>query len=123
MNDAELIEMARKCGVKGIDEAHLVGQTQAYGYCCDFVSSLEKRKTINTQHGSYSLKHMVENPSGYFDVPKDGRFSTVYVYEGTFILAAISHGFDWKQMESRMNVVFNVSEKSLKETIRRLTSR
>jgi hypothetical protein len=122
MTDAELVRMARNSGVKGFDESALLGQVDAYQYCCKFLSTLEKRQTINRKYSSYGYKHMVEDPSGRFGGPNRNNCYTTYVYEGTFILAAIAHGFEWKQDGSDLKVAFNISERSLKETIRRLTS-
>lgn len=121
--DAQLVERARRSGVKGIDEAALSGQAEAHSCCCQFLSLLEQRQTINTRHDSYGYKHMVETPGSFCDTQGNSDSYTTYVYEGTFILAAIACGFRWKQAGSRLHVTFNFSERSLKAGIRQLAAR
>lgn len=53
------------------------------------------RKTINTQKGSYQLKHIVEKNSG------------TYVSNGAFIRAAIDLGFNYSK--NGLNAFFNMS--------------
>jgi hypothetical protein len=114
----DLIELARKSGVQGLDESKLTGQSEAYKICCEFLKKVEKRQTINRKHGSYGLKHMVENPAGRFGVPSSPSLHQGYIYEGTFILAAISQGFRWVQPGKHLKVNFNISERSLKSAVR-----
>ncbi len=67
------------------------------------LSCHESIQGINERHSSYGLKHMIEH-SGAAD----------YVTNGAFIAAAIHAGFTYKLTPHSPNVMFNISEKSLK---------
>jgi len=56
---------------------------------------IDPRKTINTRHGSYSLKHFVEDWAGH------------YISNGAFIQAAIELGFNYRNRGP--NAWFNMS--------------
>ena len=102
--------------VQGIDEAQLDGQEEAFQRCMALFESLEKTKTINRKHGSYGLKHIVENPTGRFGIPTDSSKYTGYVYEGTLVLAALANGFTCRYDGlSSMKCHVNFSERSLKQ--------
>jgi hypothetical protein len=79
-----------------------------FGKICRLLKRVNKIKTINTGHGSYALKHAAERTVG------------CYVSNGIFIAAAIHCGFDYKKNYDevgnlRPNVVFNMSERSIKK--------
>jgi len=62
------------------------------------------RKTFNARHGSYGLKHYVEEWAGE------------YVANGAFIQAAIELGYKYKRYGP--NAIFNMSwEKAIKEGV------
>jgi hypothetical protein len=83
-------------------------QTKAYELCLEFLQGVEKLKRMNYEHTSYGYKHMVEG------VPHRR-----YVYEGTFILAALEAGFTSKQLHPDcLKTVFNIKESSLMRRIR-----
>jgi len=71
----------------------------------EFLSKCEKQKTINKNHGSYGYKHRVEELYG------------VYVYEGSFILAALESGFDLELFNENGSIYANIKEKSWKDMI------
>lgn len=83
------------------DRERLLNSTQTFLDVCNWLSDVKKIKTINRNHTSYGLKHIVEKDIGY-------------VSNGVFIAAAIHCGFDFKHDDSP-NVMFNMSEKSIKE--------
>src|SRR5438309_1055202 len=47
--------------VASLDESGLNGQDEAFQTCMAFLKGVEKSKTQNKKHGSYGLKHLVEN--------------------------------------------------------------
>ena len=53
------------------------------------------RKTINTDQGSYGLKHIVE------------KSSKIYISNGAFIKAAIELGYNYKK--NNLNAFFSIS--------------
>ena len=73
---------------------------------CEWLENINKIKTINTKHTSYGLKHIAEKHIGY-------------ITNGVFIAAAIYCGFDFKVRARNPNVMFNMSEKSIKEISQR----
>jgi len=77
-----------------------------FSVCCEWLHGCLQRKTINSSHSSYNLKHMVEAWA-----KKTGQ-EDYYVSNGAFIAAAIHMGFDWKQDFDSPNVRFNISKKS-----------
>jgi hypothetical protein len=82
-------------------------QPKAYELCLEFLKSVEKSKRMNHLHTSYGYKHMVE-----------GQPHRGYVYEGTFILAALEAGFKMRQLEEDwIRAVFNIKESSLMKRI------
>lgn len=60
-------------------------------------------KTINTNQSSYRYKHLAEKDIGY-------------ITNGVFIAAAIIAGYPYKIANDGPNVLFAMSEKSIKET-------
>lgn len=83
------------------DRERLLNSTQTFLDTCKWLSDVKRIKTINRKHTSYGLKHIVEKDIGY-------------VSNGVFIAAAIHCGFDFKH-DDTPNVMFNMSEKSIKE--------
>ena len=61
---------------------------------------------------------MVENPMAKCNPPKPPEVYLGYVYEGTFILAALSLGFERKVVGRGLTSTFNISEKSLHNQLR-----
>src|SRR4051812_44941273 len=88
-----LDEAIARYKVEGIDHGMTAGQEEAFDNCIAFLNGIEKSKLPNKRHGSYGLKHMVENPTGRLGRKFDDSKYTGYVYEGTFILAALASGF------------------------------
>lgn len=74
---------------------------------CDWLSTQSKIKTMNPNHSSYGLKHIVERAS------KAKGASKTYVSNGTFIAAAIHMGFAYKHIPGSLNAMFGISEKSI----------
>ena len=69
---------------------------------CEWLTARQKVKMINRSHSSYGYKHMVENAVGR------------YISNGAFIAAAIHCGFPYRTFHDSPNVLFGISEKSLK---------
>ena len=70
--------------------------------------SIEKRKSINKERTSYSLKHIFENSKNGF-----------YIDNDTFKEAMFKVGFNFEDADAKgVNWYFNYSEKSLKEIIK-----
>lgn len=81
-------------------------QESAFQECLRFLAGVEKRKGKNRSRGSYGLKHKVERPC-------DGVYNG-YVYEGTFIVAALVSGFTrWQPRVGSISSWFNMTEGSL----------
>lgn len=107
--------------VQGIDETKLADQEGAFQNCIQFLSGIQATKAINPNAGSYNLKHVVENPTRSFGRPSDPSKYTGYVYEGTFILAALASGFKLRYRGPRsMGCTFNLSTRSLKNKVLRM---
>lgn len=68
--------------------------------------NVEPVKTINSKRSSYGLKHIAEQDVGY-------------ITNGVFIAAAIIAGYGYKIDPGSPNVPFAMSEKSLKQIVRR----
>jgi len=80
----------------------LLNSTNSFKKTCAWLSSIQKIKSINLKRTSYGLKHIAEKDIGY-------------ITNGVFIAAAIHCGFDFKVAHNSPNVMFNMSEKSIKE--------
>src|SRR6266496_40871 len=88
-------------------------QKKAYELCLEFLQGVEKSRRMNHEHTSYGYKHMVEG------IPYRG-----YVYEGTFILAALEAGFTMRQLHPDcLKAVLNIKERSLMKRIREWSPR
>jgi hypothetical protein len=83
-------------------QAHLLSMESDFVKTCEWLESIEKRKTINPNHSSYGLKHLAEKSVGY-------------ITNGLFIAAAIHCGFKFKIRPGSPNAAFNMSEKSLRK--------
>ncbi len=92
----------RRATIKQAQE-ELLGSAEDCTRICQWLGSLSKIESINERHSSYGLKHMVEQDR---DID--------YVTNGAFIAAAIHAGFKYKLAPHSPNVMFNISEKSLK---------
>lgn len=80
----------------------LINSTEEFAKTCKWLEQIDKIKTINRKHSSYSLKHIAEKKIGY-------------ISNGVLIAAAIHCGFDAKITPGQPNVNFNMSEKSIKK--------
>ena len=90
-----------------------------------FCSELTPIKTLNPKQSSYGLKHRAEERSyrlaGGVELPRD------YVSNSSFIAAAFYTGFSSNadrphRDQSNPNLIFNISQKSLNEVIKRAPS-
>jgi hypothetical protein len=111
-----LWQAAQSYPVAGLDYSILKGQEDAFNTCVTFLEGVDKIKAQNRRHGSYGLKHIVEYPSGRFGIPSSWDCYTTYIYEGTFILAALASGFSMDQRY--FSATFNISERSLRRRTR-----
>lgn len=69
--------------------------------CINWLKTAQKRKTLNKDHSSYGMKHIVE------------RKYRCYVSNGAFIVAAILSGFDIGRCRfDSANAHINISSKS-----------
>jgi len=102
----DLPEQYREC--LDIEMLNREEQRRAFVPCLQFLQGLEKTKPMNRWQTSYGYKHHVE-----------GRPHRRYVYEGTFILAAIAAGFQVKQLRKRcIKSILNISRRSFRNRIR-----
>jgi hypothetical protein len=85
---------------------------EAFQTCLLFLEGVEKSKGQNRSHDSYGYKHIVENPTGHFDIPRSFDGGKCYIPEGAFILAALASGFTMQPI--RVSARFNISEGSLR---------
>jgi hypothetical protein len=99
-----LAKAAKKFRVAGLDRSKLRGQEDAFIGCLRFLDGIEKQQKPNRKYTSYCLKHLVEECSGN------------YVYEGTFILAALASGFTMEQQGKNLTVIFNISQNNLRKS-------
>lgn len=92
-------------------------QEEAFQICRNFLSGVEKIRTQNKRLGSYTLKHVVENPHGHYGIRDTQCLYAGYIYEGTLVAAALAEGFtpDWY---GAVKATFNISEKSLQRRAR-----
>jgi hypothetical protein len=107
-----LEQAAQTYRVAGLDPAWLVGQEGAFQTCMEFLRGVGKAKR-QYWRSSYGLKHIVEFPAGRYDIPCEVDCYNGYIYEGTFILAALASGFTMRQHGMGLSVTFNISERSL----------
>ena len=82
----------------------LLKNEEQFEKTCQWLSHIDKRKTINKMSSSYGLKHFVEKTTGY-------------ISNGMLITAAIHCGFDYKERPNSPNVRFNMCNKSLNKMI------
>lgn len=84
----------------------LLKSVDACNNVCEWLRQIDKIKTINNRHSSYSLKHVAEKDIGY-------------VTNGVFITAAIHCDYPYRIEGNSANVPFGMSEKSIKAVMRR----
>ncbi len=108
--------------VQGLDSAMIAKQQEAYELCLEFLEGIDSIRSFNRSHTSYGLKHFVENPAGRMGVPSDLDCYSLYVYEGTFILAALACGFEMEQTGKGLTTIFNMSERSLKRRTKEIAA-
>jgi len=103
----DLPEQYRDC--LDIEMLNSEDQKKAYQLSLQFLSGTEKTDGLNRNHTTYGYKHYVE-----------GRPHRGYVYEGTFILAAIAAGFQVVQLRKGcLASILNISQRSLRRRVRR----
>jgi hypothetical protein len=107
-----LLQAAHTYDVTGLDRSLLDNQEDAFQTCLSFLEGVEKSNGRHTQSNSYGLKHIVENPSGRFGIPSSQDCYNGYIYEGTFILAALASGFTMEQ-HGHLRADFNISQRGL----------
>jgi len=122
MKTTTLQTAAKQFPIRGLDPAHLAGQEEAFDMCVDFLLGIEKTKGLNRRHSSYRLKHTVENPSRIVHIPTKQEAYGGYVYEGTFILAALACGFEMRQGGNGLSSTFNISERGLRRRAREVAN-
>ena len=105
-----------------LDHSILLNQNEAFQTCLSFLEGIPKTKTQNRWHSSYWYKHLVENPAGRLDIPSSPDAYSCYIYEGTFILAALVSGFTMQQWGDRLKVSFNISERGLRRRAREVAT-
>lgn len=82
----------------------LLKSTDSFDKTVNWLCDIKKIKRINNKHTSYELKHLAEKDINY-------------ITNGVFIAAAIHCGFNYKLEKGCPNVLFNMSEKSIKMKI------
>lgn len=113
-----LNEAADLFHVNGLHREQLHDQEGAFAVCLDFLAGVGKTKGQNERRSSYGLKHIVERPSGRFGMPRAPEVYRGFIYEGTFILAALASGFSMKQLGQSLRSTFNISERSFRQRAR-----
>ncbi len=89
-----------------IERERLLNSEERFNKICNWLSQIQKIKSINNNHSSYGLKHYAEEDIGY-------------ITNGVFIAAAIHCGFKFKCVRDSPNVYFNMSEKSIKAVLKK----
>jgi hypothetical protein len=110
-----LHEASQRYPVSGLHHEMIDTQEEAFQTCLSFLEGIERAKGQNNRHDSYGYKHIVENPAGRYDIPSSLNCYGGYVYEGTFILAALASGFTMQQNGGPLHATFNISERSLRK--------
>ena len=110
-----LKEAAETYSVAGLDHSHLINQEEAFQTCLSFLEGIPKTKTQNRWHSSYGYKHIVESPAGRYGIPSSVDCYSCYIYEGTFILAALVSGFTMQQPGNHLKASFNILERGLRK--------
>ena len=85
---------------KKVDGDSLEDHLEEIKMVMNLLKGVEKRKTINLNHGSYELKHIAET------------ILDTYISNGIFIVASLIIGFDIRIQG--INCCFNMSSKSIK---------
>jgi hypothetical protein len=118
-----LRQAAQEFTVVKLDASALDGQDEAFQRCLSFLDGIEKTRTQNRRHTTYGYKHMVENPSGHFGIRSSQDSYTGYVYDGTFILAALASGFTVQTLHGGLSATLNISERGLRRRALEITNR
>jgi len=118
-----LKQAAEIYSVAGLDPSDLINQEEAFQACLSFLEGIPKTKTQNRWHSSYGYKHIVEDPAGRYDIPSSLRCYCCYIYEGTFILAALLSGFTMQQRGNHLKATFNISERGLRKRTREVVTK
>jgi hypothetical protein len=117
INPLSLSEAANTFVISGLGGALLLGQEKAYETCLAFLRFIGKSKNQNRRHSSYRLKHIVELPSRLEGPMSGAERYHGYIYEGTFILAALASGFTMEQKGKHLGVTFNICERTLRRRV------
>ena len=120
MTNITLANAAKAYWFPGLDPLSLRRQEGAFEICLSFLQRIRMTKSQNLRYDSSALTQIVENPEGHFGIPVLPQVRRCwYIYEGTFILAALAS--DFKMVQPRrgyLNVNFNICERSLRsETV------
>jgi len=118
-----LSQAAHTYSVAGLDQSALADQEEAFKTCLKFLEGVEKTKRQNPSHSSYGYKHIVEDPAGRYGVPCETQCYSGYIYEGTFILAALSLGFTVRQKDEHLGASVNICERSLAKRTKEFANR
>ena len=118
-----LSQAAQTYSVAGLDQTALAGQEEAFQTCLKFLERVEKTKRQNPSHSSYGYKHIIEDPAGRYGVPCETQCYSGYIYEGTFILAALASGFTARQQDGHLGASFNICERSLAKRAKEFANR
>ena len=84
----------------------LLESTESFEKACEWLSQIERIKSINRKRTSYGLKHVAAKDIGY-------------ITNGVFIAAAVYSGFDYITNDKSSNAAFNMSEKSIRQIEKR----
>jgi hypothetical protein len=86
----------------------------SFELACLYLNGQQKIESFNHSFGSYQLKHRAEDLS---KVQGEHSEITNYVSNGMFIIAAISLGFKYKQIDPfSPNAFINISSKSVRSS-------
>jgi hypothetical protein len=108
-----LAQATQTYSVAGLNQSALMGQEKAFQTCLKFLEGVAKTKRQNASHSSYGYKHIVEDPAGRYGTPCTVNCYNGYIYEGTFILAALASGFTVRQQDGYLGASVNICERSL----------
>lgn len=96
------LDKAQKKDAFDKNQSSLLDSSESFEKTVTWLKQIEKIQSFNTHRSSYGLKHLAEKDIGY-------------ITNGVFIAAAIHSGFKYKINRDSPNVLFNMSENSLKK--------
>ena len=109
----ETVEQQRERINNSREELLERGSMDDFLLCLAMLAHVKPRKTINTSHGSYGLKHMAEKFHGTY--PDGSALGPGYVTNGAFIAAAVCAGFSVRPIPETPNALFNMSKRDIAE--------